>query len=340
MSRTIFTSTPIYNMILKRGGIMRNDLVVKANDLIEARYSLNLNEQKIILYAVSKIDRNKDKFNILQLSIKEFMELLGASQFRYAEIKAVVKGLMSKQLSIKTDKTDLVVNWVSSIQYTKDTGIIELEFSEKLVPYLLQLKEKFTRYQLKNILYLKNKYSIRIYELLKQYENIGKRTFTIKEIKETLSIQDKYKDFRNLEKWVIKPSIKEINEHTDIMITYAKNKLGRSIESLTFTIESKEDKKYIEYLDQTYNIKEFKERAGLESENFNAKQVLSLYEIAVDMLIDDYESEDDLFEYIRLNYLLMQEKKGVKNSYSYLVKALKGDYAIARGQIKLECKIE
>ena len=48
-----------------------------------------------------------------------------------------------------------MANWVSSIDYIKDTGLIELEFSEKLIPYLLQLKEQFTRYELKNILHLK-----------------------------------------------------------------------------------------------------------------------------------------------------------------------------------------
>lgn len=51
------------------------------------------------------------------------------------------------------------------------------------MPYLLQLKERFTRYELKNILYFKNKYSIRIYELLKQYEKIGKREINIKELR-------------------------------------------------------------------------------------------------------------------------------------------------------------
>lgn len=318
---------------------MKDGLIVKANDLIEARYSLNLNEQKIIIYAVSELDRNKENFNVLKLKTKDFMELLGTSQFRYTEIKGIVKGLMKKQLSIETQEFDLVVNWVSSIKYIKDTGIIELEFSDNLVPYLLQLKEKFTRYQLKNILYLKNKYSIRMYELLKQYESIGKRTFTIVELKKILSITDKYKDFRNLEKWVIKPSIKEINEYTDLNILYTKNKKGRSIESLSFTIQSKEKNIYIEYLDQSYNIKEFKERAGIEKENFNSKQVLDLYEIAVDMLIDDYEDDTDLFEYIKINYLHMANKKNIKNRFSYLKKALKEDYAAARGQIKFNVRI-
>ena len=269
----------------------------------------------------------------------EFSELLGTTKERYSEIRDIVRELRRKEVIISTEEGELITGWLSSIRYVEKSGLIELEFSERLVPYLLQLRDKFTRYQLKNILYLKNKYSIRMYELLKQYEVIGKRTFTIDQLKEILSIKDKYKDVRNLEKRVLEVSAKEINEYTDLNISYTKNKKGRSIESLTFTIESKENKQYIEYLEKTYNIKEFKQRAGLENENFNSNQVLELYEVAVDMLIDEYESETDLFEYIRLNYLFMRDKKSVKNPFSYLRKALKEDYAVARGQIKFDCNI-
>ena len=335
----ILFSTHISYIVCLRSENMKNDLIVKANDLIEARYNLNLNEQKIILYAVSKLDRTKDKFNILTLQIREFSELLGTTKERYSEIRDIVRELRRKEVIINTEEGELITGWLSSIRYVENSGLIELEFSERLVPYLLQLKDKFTRYQLKNILYLKNKYSIRMYELLKQYEVIGKRTFTIDQLKEILLIKDKYKDVRNLEKRVLEVSAKEINEYTDLNISYTKNKKGRSIESLTFTIESKENKQYIEYLEKTYNIKEFKQRAGLENENFNSNQVLELYEVAVDMLIDEYESETDLFEYIRLNYLFMRDKKSVKNPFSYLRKALKEDYAVARGQIKFDCNI-
>lgn len=319
---------------------MQGDLVVKANDLIEARYNLNLNEQKIILYAVGKLDRNKESFNVLELRTKEFIELLGTSEFRYTEVRTIVKGLMQKQLSIETDEIDLVVNWVSSIKYIKDTGIIELEFSDNLVPYLLQLKAKFTRYQLKNILYLKNKYSIRIYELLKQYETIGKRNFTLDQFKEHLMIVDKYKDFRNLEKRILEVSQREINEHTDIYISYTKNKKGRSIDSITFTIESKEDNLYINYLNKNYKIKEFKEKSGLTNEHFDSKQVIELYAIASEKLENEYETELDLFEYIRINYLHMLKNKTVKNKYAYLKKALDEDYAAARGQIKFDYRLD
>ncbi len=316
---------------------MNNKLVIKSNKLIEARYELSLNEQKIILYAVSKLDTTKDKFNILELETKEFMELLDTSQFRYTEIRELVSNLMSKQVRIETDKRDLVANWISSIDYIKDTGLIELEFSEKLIPYLLQLKERFTRYQLNNILHLKNKHSIRIYELLKQYQKIGQREFTINELKKILMLENKYKQFRDFNKSVLKLTMEEINEFTDLIIDIDYIKKGRKVESIKYKIESKDQEKkiYIDFLNEFYNIKEMKSKMGLGQENFSTEQIMSVYEKAVGKAGNE---DIDLFEYIRLNYNHIKSK--ARNKYSYLLKALENDYASAIGQISLDYYIE
>lgn len=316
---------------------MNNKLVIKSNKLIEARYELSLNEQKIILYAVSKLDTTKDKFNILELETKEFMELLDTSQFRYTEIRELVSNLMSKQVRIETDKRDLVANWISSIDYIKDTGLIELEFSEKLIPYLLQLKERFTRYQLNNILHLKNKHSIRIYELLKQYQKIGQREFTINELKKILMLENKYKQFRDFNKSVLKLTMEEINEFTDLIIDIDYIKKGRKVESIKYKIESKDQEKkiYIDFLNEFYNIKEMKSKMGLGEENFSTEQIMCIYEKAVEKAGNE---DIDLFEYVRLNYNHIKSK--ARNKYSYLLKALENDYASAIGQISLDYYIE
>ena len=311
---------------------MVNKLVVKSNDLIEARYKLNLNEQKIILYAVTMLDRTKDKFNIISLNVKEFTELIGTTTERYTEIREVVRELRKKEIIINTSESELITGWLSSIDYIKDSGMIELEFSEKLIPYLLQLKEKFTRYQIKNILPLKNKHSIRIYELMKQYQTIGHRTFNIDELKEILMLDDKYKEFKNFNRFVIKQTMEEINEYTDIDIDFELIKKGRNVVSIKYIIKPKDDGSYIKYLNENYNISEFKLKSGLENENFNAEQVIELFTIATEVLTDP--EQEDLFEYIRLNYLHILKNKSVINRYSYLKKALEEDFAAARGQIK------
>ncbi len=321
---------------------MENKLVIKSNDLISANYSLNLNEQKMVIYAITQLDKNnKETFNSISLNIREFIDLLSITDRNYDQIRDIARKLRKKEIIIDTDKFEYITGWFSSVTFNKSSGDMIIRFDDDLVPYLLQLKEKFTRYELKNILSMKSSYSVRAYELLKQYESIGRREFELDKLKECFGLhENEYSRIYDFEKWVLKVAEQEINNNTDIQIDYEKIKKGRKVVGIKFNIHSKNKDSYIEYLNQSYNIKEFKEKAGIESENFNAKQVLELYEIAVNMLIDDYESEADLFEYIRLNYLFMKKKKSVKNPFTYLRRALKEDYAIARGQIKFDYPID
>ena len=325
-------------ILKKKGGAMENNLIVKSNDLIQARYELNLNEQKIILYAVSKLDRDIENFNILNLDIRDFFKLLGTTKERYTEIREVVRDLRKKEVIINTDEGEIITGWLSSIYYKKNKGIIELEFSKNLVPYLLQLKEKFTRYELKNILYLNNKHSIRIYELLKQYENIGNRTFTVDEIKEILMLKGQYERFSNFESRVLKPTMEEINDYTDLKVSYEKVKKGRAIYSIRYKIELKEIDDYKTYLEDTYNIKDIKTGAGLQDENFNSKQIMNLYEVACNKMGGDYETEIDILSYININYKAMLEKDNILNRYAYLRDMLEHDRAKAMVYIRINKK--
>lgn len=315
---------------------MENSLVVKANDLVQARYELSLLEQKIILYAVSKLDRETSKFNIISLSVAEFTDCLDGSLIRYKEIKEVVMKLMDKKLYINTDKDELVAHWVSAIRYTHGTGIVELEFSEMLIPYLLQLKNRFTKYYLKNIIHLKNKYSIRVYELLKEFQGLEKRNFDLEEFKRILMIEDKYSEFKDFNKWILKPTMQEINQHTDLEISYEKVTRGRKVIGINYTIASKEDASYVEYLNNTYNMSELKSRMGLDKENLNSKQIIELYTIATEKTQD----EVDPFLYAQLNYKHMIKNGTARNKFAYMKKALENDYAKAFAQLKYNHIIE
>lgn len=317
---------------------MENRLVVKSNNLIEARYELSLNEQKIILYSVSKLDREKENFNIITVNVKEFFNLLDTSSERYSELRSLVRELRSKEIVINTPEGEIISGWLSSIEYKRNDGTVDLEFSHKLIPYLLQLKERFTRYQLRNILYLKSKYGIRLYELMKQYERIGKREFKLDHLKKILFIEGQYERMYDLERFVLRPAKDEINKHTDLVVDYEKIKTGRRITSILFKIESKDqDRKiYVDYLNETYSIKDMKNKMGLGKENFDAEQIVEIYSRAVAKL--ENEEEKDIFEFVRLNYIHIKSK--ATNRYGYLLDALDNDYASARGQIKLDYYIE
>lgn len=319
---------------------MTNKLVIKSNDLISANYNLNLNEQKMALYAISKLARNSEQFNLIDINISEFIEILNITDRNYDQIRNIARKLRKKEIIIDTEKSEYITGWFSSVNFNKNDGNIKIRFDDDLVPYLLKLKQRFTRYELKNILSMKSAYSIRLYELLKQYEKIGKREIKLVNFKNCLGLeQDTYSRFYDLEKRVLQVAKKEINKVTDLIIDYEKVRTGKKITSILFTIESKDQAKkvYIDFLDKNYNIEEIKSKSGLEKEHFNSEQIINLLTAAVEKFPEG--EEDELFKYIKLNYLYMIRGKKADNPYSYLMKLLQEDYVGARAQIKLNYEL-
>jgi plasmid replication initiation protein len=116
--------------------------------------------------------------------------------------------------------------------------------------YLLDLikQGEYTQYDLFNILGLKSKYSIRLYELLKSYAYKGSKTYEIDELRTILAAEN-YKNFYNFRERVLKKSVKEINKYTDLDIDfslYDRNGIkvngesaGKKICSVKFKIQKK-----------------------------------------------------------------------------------------------------
>ncbi len=131
---------------------------------------------------------------------------------------------------------------VNSFKYNLDgTGIIEATFHPDLKPYLLQLKNRFLMYDMKHVLNISSSNSIRMYELLKAFEGIGKRTFEISELKEILGVEDKYNHrYYNFKKRIILQAQKDLAEHTDICFTIKETKLPgtKKVDKITFFIVS------------------------------------------------------------------------------------------------------
>jgi plasmid replication initiation protein len=321
------------NAMSQREKYRSSNLVVKSNELIESKYNLNTIQQKVVLYAITKIDRNSEKINVVYIDIKDYMELTDTTYNVHSQIKKVAESLIQTIIYIKDEdyKDYVVTSWLASAKYISKYGKLKLEFSEELAPYLLKLKEKFTPYQLENILFLNGKHSIRMYELLKQYEKIGKREFEMDDFKDRLMIKG-YNKMSDLDKRVINPSIKEINEKTDILVTYTKVKKGKGdrVEKIRFKIKPKQVDEDLEleikYHNQTMKIPELCKSMNLEGLNLNTKQVVEIYDLAI-TFGQDPDGRINPIEYIQMNYEYCLEKKRVKNMYSYLLAALKEDYA-------------
>lgn len=225
----------------------RNYPVVKSNYLIQkTRYDLSLAEQKLILHVIQLIEPKDDDFKMYNFSIKDYCKLCGIqynSGKNYSDVKQALKALHDKSFWMEQeDGSEILMRWIEKIKINQRSGVIQIRLDQDLKPYLLQLKQFFTKYNYLYVMTMKSQYSIRLYELLKSYENIHAIAFEVTELRKLLNIADDIlTEWYNFKRIVIEQAVKEINKLTDIKIKYDTIKQGRSVFEVVFHVEPKSE---------------------------------------------------------------------------------------------------
>jgi plasmid replication initiation protein len=318
----------------KEKSIKKTNKVTKSNDLIQSTHRLTLQENRIISTLISMIEPTDKHFQIYKFSVKDFQDMIGVKGNMHAYIKRIVTGLQEKTLAIPTGDSTLVVNWLASAEYFDNDGYIELEISNKLKPYLLGLKERFTSYHLQYILRLNSFYSMRLYELLKQYQFIkfNKKQTELDALRNWLGFIDEYKEkyiqYGHFNAKVLKVAEKEINEKTDITFSYKEIKKGKKVVAIEFTIQNK-GSHYIEPQDNG----EAESNLKNEVDHKNALLTLGVSSLQIKRILNEIPLNQ-----IERNIDLAIRKRVLgeidKNIGGFTYKAIMDDYASNEEQAK------
>ena len=234
---------------------MKNSLVVKDNALINASYNLELTEQRLIMLAIINARESGQGITAdskLEIHASDYAKLFNVSaDASYKALREAVNNLFNRQFSYtaeykKTGKVGIVRSrWVSRIFYVDDLALLEITFAPDVVPLITRLEEHFTKYEAKQVAHLTSKYATRLYELLIAWREVGKvPQLELNEFRNRLGLIDnEYTAMSDFKKRVLEPSIKQINEHTDITVTYEQHKKGRIISGFSFKFKQKQQPK-------------------------------------------------------------------------------------------------
>jgi plasmid replication initiation protein len=229
-------------------------LVYKDNYLIEASYKLTLSEQRLMLYCIGKLNpQNPEQKQVIRVDdfIKHFPDVKPNNA--YQQIKSSIDAIAERWIRVKDPSFIEEFRWIQYKKYYSDEGSAVIEFSNAVMPYLCQLEQQFTQYQLRNISAFKRTYSIRLYELLTQYRTLKSRVILINDLRDMLSLDGKFAPFKELRRKVIDPAIAEINEKSDLKIEYIALKTGRAFGAIEFFITVDEQ---IDMFERTENNKQ------------------------------------------------------------------------------------
>ena len=235
--------TSIYLSYIRKinGFVLNKNHVVKSNQVIEASYQLSAVEQRIVLAAISRIPKNQliTDDELYPVSVDELKQLGVHEKTAYRDLKEGINRLYERSINLSIDDKSIKMRWVQEIQFLDSQSVIGIRFSKPILPFISNLSREFTKYALSDIAGINSGYGIRIYELLVQYRQIGKREISVESLRTMLELGKKYPLFADFKKRVIDTAIVQINEYSPLKVTYEQKKTGRKVTHIIFSFKEK-----------------------------------------------------------------------------------------------------
>lgn len=304
----------------KQPPIIESDikLIRKANELVEARYKFDIWETRVFAYMLTLIKHNDTDFNEYRINtgdiVREF-NLHDSGQV-YESIKNAGEKLLDKKVEIlRTSpegrkellKTHLVASTANPEDNSRE-NYIKLSFHPALKPFLLELKERYLVYDIRNILSLTSIYSVRLFELLKQYQKIGKRKFKVDELKSLLSIDPNEYQLYGHFKGVLKRAEKDLHKFTDIYFSFEEEIFKKKVIAITFYIYENANNK-------RSKLNEEKEKKVIEQPD--TKQISNSEIERVHSLVEKYVSKRQVKKWLE-ELPIEQIENGINYTINYV----------------------
>jgi plasmid replication initiation protein len=222
--------------------IKKTIIVKEPEELILMKGDFSEGALKLMAYLIAILEKDKV---IYQINIKEYLKKFDKKIGNYNYLHGVAKELSQTQFEIndRFNKRFEIYNFVSGVTY-KD-GILKVEFSTMLMEYLLKIKNKYLRYDIKNIMSLNSKYSIRLYKILKdrfeqesRYNKRAELKISLDKLREVFEIPKSYlyANSSGIKKRILEKAKAEFMKHTDIIFDYEEIKTGRKVTAIKFLI--------------------------------------------------------------------------------------------------------
>jgi len=200
----------------------------------------------VFLYLTSKLGGVDEEGKYLQpeklqrehvLTAKEYSQLFEVNiDNSYKIIRKACKKLM--KTSVTLEKIDLneiwEVNVCSAAKYNETKGSITVEFTDRILPYLSQVRKRFVLYNLKEITNFRSLYTTRLYELLQEFKETGYMVKSIEQLRTIFAVGAKLQRYSHFKQKTFSHAVQEINDNYKMGLTYEEIKEGRKVVAISF----------------------------------------------------------------------------------------------------------
>jgi plasmid replication initiation protein len=209
--------------------------VTKSNTLISASYRLTLNEQRLILAAISRLDPRRPMPKRIRVSASDYSEIYGvALRHSYTQLKSASDDLYERDIDFRDATGRERRRWVDRAKYLDGEGVVELSFTIHVIPYLSMLYSKVTSYDLRRVARVESANTLRLFELMMQFRKTGWLYIELDSLRLALGLSDAYPRFNNFRQYVIDPAVAELKEKCSLEATYELISEGRKVVAIRF----------------------------------------------------------------------------------------------------------
>lgn len=252
------------------------DNVITEHTRTDKKNQLTLTQKKTILLLASLLTKDDLEMSEVTLSIADYFRIM---QVDYTgrtkeELRKSILNFTSKCFYLPISGSDCFYHWLDKAEINYDEGTITFKLSNDLKPFFLNMSGKArTIFQLGYALQFSGKYTIDLYMFASRAKNLNAPyNMKLEEVLERFG-DHKYNRYTDIMRFVIEPSIREINEKSDLKV-YAKpirkkNKTTH-IAFMVFKKTGKQLQEANEWQDRILNVKTVndKVREAFEDEIF------------------------------------------------------------------------
>ncbi len=222
---------------------LRGKNVVMSNAISRAAQSLSLAEKRIIFAAIAQMG---GKYAPVRITAQEYANTFGMPlKQAYSQLKEASENFFNRYIRFKLNEVSKIdvdvwkIRWLGAYKYNDGEANVLLHFTPQVMPYLCELEDNFTKYQLSQACALRSVHSWRLLELFEQMntnkENNGWLSISLEDFHHAMESPDSYKTtFGLLRKYMIEPAVKELTEKDHWMIDWKPIKKGRKVVRLEF----------------------------------------------------------------------------------------------------------
>ena len=223
---------------------VNTEVATQSNKLIEAAYMMSVPAKRVMLLLIAQLHPGqRDITEKVTIHAEAYAKATGVNSTQaYNDIKKGCRELMrtiivTKNNHEQTTEECVVVQWM---KYHKNEGWLEATFTQWIAPFLHQLKSEYTTIEINEALKFSRFYTVRLYELLMQFQRTGERHITVVDLRRVFEIEEpKYRKFSEFNRWVLSPSITEIENKTPLDVAWEPIKTGRKITSVSFLFDER-----------------------------------------------------------------------------------------------------